>query len=187
MTHILGFTALMYEIYPNGSPLVQDEIGSYYLNSPKIQQEIKTQFGCASSKGLPLEDQDGTLIASHWERKVVGNDYMIASNKKGAFLSRFTLALLDSSGWYPSIDYSYAETSTWGKGQGCSFLNIDNCNSSEFCQGSNFGCDSDGTGIGRCSLDAYAGACMTMKYFTNTICVDENYELKNLNAKLNAL
>lgn len=26
-----------------------------------------------------------------------------------------------------------------------------------------------------------------MKYFSNTICIDENYELKNLNSKLNAL
>lgn len=28
---------------------------------------------------------------------------------------------------------------------------------------------------------------MVVKYYTNTICVDENYELKNLNAQLNSL
>jgi hypothetical protein len=34
-----------------------------------------------------LEDQDGTLIASHWEHKVIGNEYMIASNQKNSFVS----------------------------------------------------------------------------------------------------
>jgi recombinational DNA repair protein (RecF pathway) len=52
---------------------------------------------------------------------------MIASGKKGAYLSRFTLALLDSSGWYPNVNYTYAEPTTWGKGKGCKFLNIDDC------------------------------------------------------------
>ena len=38
MTHVLGFTALMYELYPKGNPLVTDEFGFYYLNSPEIQR-----------------------------------------------------------------------------------------------------------------------------------------------------
>ena len=72
MTHILGFSAGMFATFPAGNPLVQDQSG-YYLNSAAIQREIKKYFGCPESKGLPLEDQDGTLIASHWEKKVVGN------------------------------------------------------------------------------------------------------------------
>ncbi len=52
---------------------------------------------------------------------------MIASGKKGAYVSRFTLALLDSSGWYESINYTYSESTVWGKNKGCSFLSIDNC------------------------------------------------------------
>lgn len=105
----------------------------------------------------------------------MGNDYMIATSKKGAFLSRFTLALLESSGWYPYVNYGYAESTTWGKQKGCNFLNIDDCSGEEFCQDSNFSCDSDATGIGKCGLDAYTGACKTVKYYTNTICVDENF------------
>lgn len=35
---------------------------------------MKSHFNCGTNKnGLLLEDQDGTLIASHWERKIVGN------------------------------------------------------------------------------------------------------------------
>lgn len=73
LTHVLGFSASMYETYPNGNPLVSTPDGNYFLNSPKLQTEIKNFFNCTNSKGLPLEDQDGTLIASHWEKKVVGN------------------------------------------------------------------------------------------------------------------
>jgi hypothetical protein len=40
--------------------------------------------------------------------------------------------------------------------------------------------------MGRCQPDAFTGSCMTIKYFTNTICIDENFELRNLNAPLNA-
>lgn len=68
---------------------------------------------------MPLEDQDGTLIASHWERKVIGHEFMIASNKKGAYVSRMTLALFASTGWYPQVDFDYGEPSTWGKDKGC--------------------------------------------------------------------
>jgi hypothetical protein len=38
----------------------------------------------------------------------VGNEFMIASNKKGSFISRFTLALFESTGWYTDVDYQYA-------------------------------------------------------------------------------
>ena len=36
-------------------------------------------------------------------------------------------------------------------------------------------CDQDGTGIGRCDVDAFTGSCMVPKYYVNTMCVDENY------------
>lgn len=38
--------------------------------------------------------------------------------------------------------------------------------------------------MGRCNNDPFAGSCKLINYFTNTICTDENYELKNLNAAL---
>ena len=50
-------------------------------------------------------------------------------------LSKFTLALLQDSGWY-QVDYSLAEPFTWGKNQGCGFLNLackDKIKHSEFC------------------------------------------------------
>jgi hypothetical protein len=73
MTHIIGFSAVLYDLYPKGNPLIMNPNGDNYLNSSKIQKEIKNHFGCENFFGFPLEDQDGTLIASHWERKAIGN------------------------------------------------------------------------------------------------------------------
>lgn len=66
MTHIIGFSTVLYEMYPKGNPLVNGTNGDYFLSSPRLQEEIKSYYGCNHSLGLPLEDQDGTLIASHW-------------------------------------------------------------------------------------------------------------------------
>lgn len=38
MTHIVGFSALLYELYPKGNPLVMSPSGDNYLNSSKIQK-----------------------------------------------------------------------------------------------------------------------------------------------------
>lgn len=172
MTHILAFSALMYSTYPSGSALGSTPAGDYYLKSAAITAEISSYFGCSNSPGLDLEDQDGTLIASHWEKHHVGNEFMIASNKKHTYVSRFTLLLFNATGWYPTVNFSMAEPMTWGKGRGCNFLNIDNCNFPEFCSGSAFGCDWDYTGIGKCQTDPFTGTCFAEKYFNNTICID---------------
>lgn len=38
MTHILGFSAVLYELYPKGNPLVMNPDGDNYLTSPKLQK-----------------------------------------------------------------------------------------------------------------------------------------------------
>lgn len=38
MTHILGFSAVMYDLYPAGSPIVRNNNGDYFMNTPKIIQ-----------------------------------------------------------------------------------------------------------------------------------------------------
>ena len=105
----------------------------------------------------------------------MGNEYMIAVNKKQLFMSRFTLAFFDSMGWYYDINYQYAEPTTWGKNQGCPFKNIENCNFPEFCTGTGFGCDWDFTGIAKCQVDSMTGSCKVPRHFTDTMCIDENF------------
>ena len=90
----------------------------------------------------------------------MGNEFMIASNKKNTYVSNLTLRLFESTGWYPNVNFSLAEPMTWGRGRGCTFLNIDNCNFPEFCNDAAFNCDWDNTGIGRCSTDPFTGSCL---------------------------
>jgi len=66
MTHILAFSALMYNTYPKGPVLATTPAGDYYLKSSTLTPEVSRYFGCPSALGLDVEDQDGTLIASHW-------------------------------------------------------------------------------------------------------------------------
>lgn len=127
ITHIIAFSSILFELYPAGNPL-REEAGTYYLSSEKIDSKLKEHFGCLTPKGIVLEDQDGNRISSHLERKVFGNEYMVSINKKGAFVSNFTLALLDSTGWY-EINYTYAEPTDWGKNEGCSFMDTQDCSS----------------------------------------------------------
>lgn len=112
---------------------------------------------------------------------------MIAVNKKNQYVSPITLALYETTGWYPNVNYDFSEPSEWGKGKGCAFLDIDNCEFDEFCGDFLFDCDWDATAYGRCETDILGGTCSVVRYFSNTICIDENYELKNLNSHLNAL
>ena len=58
---------------------------------------------------------------------------MIATGKKHSFVSRMSLAVLESTGWYSDVNYSMAEPSTWGMNKGCGIFDIDNCNNAEFC------------------------------------------------------
>lgn len=51
---------------------------------------------------------------------------MIAVGRKGAYFSRVTAALLESTGWY-NVSYNLTEPSVWGKNKGCGFLNPDDC------------------------------------------------------------
>ena len=176
---------MMYSLFPAGNPVVNASTGNY-LNSSKLNKEVADHFGCTNNQGMLLEDQDGTLLASHWERNSAFNDYMTASNSKNTVFSRFTLALLDSTGWYVSVDYSYAEPMMWGKGKGCKMLNISDCSAPEFCQTTGFSCDFDGTGIGACRTDIFSNNCSYSKYYTNTMCIDPSYTAKNLNAAMSA-
>jgi hypothetical protein len=64
-------------------------------------------YGCDKVEGMLLEDQDGSYISSHWERKVGGTEFMIPTNKKDSIVSRVSLALLDSTGWY-EVNYTMA-------------------------------------------------------------------------------
>ncbi len=91
------------------------------LVTPKLIAEAKNHFNCDSINGIYLEDEGGeTSEASHFEKILFGNELMTGIQNGNPVLSRFTLALLEDSGWY-WVDYGLAQDLEWGKKKGCDF------------------------------------------------------------------
>lgn len=40
LTHVLGFSALLYDLYVGGSPLYSDPNGTNFFNSSRVNQEV---------------------------------------------------------------------------------------------------------------------------------------------------
>ena len=74
-------------------------------------------------------------------------------------ISNFTLIFLESTGWY-KVNYSYAESLSWGKGKKCEFLDGDCIDRSsktqkfeEFCSKPREVCAQDRKFKGRCGME----------------------------------
>lgn len=106
MMHVLGFSSFLYKDFPKGNPYLEIN-GEKFLKSPEIVKKVAEHFGCDSNNGMLLEDQDGSFIPSHWERKAMNNEFMTANGKVHSFISPITQALLDSMGWY-DVSYKFS-------------------------------------------------------------------------------
>lgn len=60
-------------------------------------------------------------MGSHWERVILHNEIMTSSSIKDGAYSKFTMSLLEDSGWYAPI-YNKAEDFFWGKDSGCDLV-----------------------------------------------------------------
>ena len=94
---------------------------------------------------------------------------MTGSSMPDSVFTGFTLALLESSGWYIA-DYTQSEPFNWGEKEGCAIANA-KCNAGlEFCT-SGDGCSPDYMGIAGCSnSDILTSGCSYWRSFENTIC-----------------
>jgi len=133
-----------------------------------------------------MEQQGGAGSAgSHFERRIFMNEYMTASEVNDARITQFTLALLESSGWY-QVNYNMAEPFFWGKGQGCAFLD-GNCvskttkkaNFNEYCSTIGaYGCSFHGRSGGFCgNTGLYSSASLDsdFNYWGDNRVVTDNF------------
>lgn len=94
-----------------------------YISTPKVLKKAKKYFNCNSMIGVELEHLGGIGSAySHWSKRILNTEYMIADSYGENYISSLSLALFEDSGWY-KVDYSKAQDIKWGKGKGCAFLN----------------------------------------------------------------
>lgn len=101
----------------------------------------------------------GTLLGSHWEKRLLMNEIMTGSVDTRSVVSRMTLALLEDSGWYQA-NYSMAEHLDWGRNQGTEFA-ISPCNSwkgAYHCNTTQLsGCTYNREAEGYCPIVSYSG------------------------------
>ena len=136
-THIFGFSYDSFQYFPGGlENTLKTEIDSRginrtYIITPTVIKLAKQYFNCSQIIGLPLEDQkEDENPFSHWEARILLGEYMNSiqyEHNTEVYISEFTLALLEDSGWY-KINYFTGGLMRFGKNRGCEFLNNDCCN-----------------------------------------------------------
>ncbi|KAG3098057.1 WD repeat- and FYVE domain-containing protein 4 [Phytophthora cactorum] len=130
MTHALVFSQRLFVNFrqPRNGPLWKYEnvvvqtqgtggVTVSKIVTPQVVQQIKQHFNCFdwTDAGLELEngDKGGSSFSSHWEKRVVMNEYMSAISAYDPVYSALTLALFADSGWY-EVSFSQAQPLPWG-------------------------------------------------------------------------
>ncbi|PIK55378.1 putative leishmanolysin-like peptidase [Apostichopus japonicus] len=139
--------------------------------TPKVKEEARRHFNCDSLEGIELEnDGGGGTMFSHFEKRLLENEAMTGTHTHDRQFSRFTLAVLEDTGWY-HVNYDLADQLVWGRDLGCDFVKK-SCKSwmdirksrgqslSPFCNIAqsdffNFTCDSERTSLAICNLKKY--------------------------------
>ena len=188
MTHVLGFTSSSFSRWRNstGSLYSSSQLTQTvtvrgttktYLITPNVVAMSRAAFGCSTLIGMELEDQGSSTgtVGSHWDARIMFNEYITAHVWENAIYSTITLALLQDSGWY-TVNYTTAQVPIFGRNAGCNFFSqqcITNGVSNFpnlFCTDSTSApaCDSFLLRKGYCNRVTYTAALPTyFQYFSN--------------------
>jgi leishmanolysin len=179
MTHAMGFTSSLYDNYRNANGQVYNPAGTVtvtgtsaagqsfneqlsIMKGPAVLQTIRDHYNCQTLPGALLEDFGGQGTAgSHWEQRIVGDEYMGGYVNPTMPISALTLALFQDMGWY-TVNISKQEYWGWGKGLGCAFA--DRCEKSwpsvrgAWCAASSDDeiCTLDRSAKGSCTVNTYS-------------------------------
>jgi len=112
-THILGFSANLYGLFVDSSRNIigqsniikQEQLGDQTFNffsHPIVKKAAIDFFNCKALPGIPLQMTRGDVnkVNSHWDRKFLPVEYMNPLVENPGHISRLSLSLLESSGWY---------------------------------------------------------------------------------------
>ena len=133
--HIMGFSPTLMEYYidPYKDVLKLTDIATFdsrgNIKGIKTEQVLyvaRKHFNCPYLQSVNFENEGGEGSAgAHWERSIMMNEMMTASDIASPRISDITLALMQDTGWYMT-DFKYAENFTFFKNIGCKLdLDID--------------------------------------------------------------
>jgi leishmanolysin len=189
LIHVLGFSSTLYK-YWSQTEIFTTQGSRTYMQTPKVKQAVKEYFQC-SGPGMPLEDNGGAgSLGSHWEMQAINDEIMAAqfSSDDTLYLSGITLALLQDTGFFTSVNLEFSESKymRFGRNRGCDFLSMDKCDlRPEFCSSGN-GITFYATALGHCSSNTFVNTCKVFSAYTNRICKSASYSgfYGNLNTGL---
>lgn len=157
LLHAMGFSKRLLKKFETCRPTVEDsELPCVFITDttiksspqklilPSVVKKARQHFGCNSSinYGVLMETKDGE-IQSHWDPRMMESSIMVPTVglPHQTVVDPITLAVFEDSGWY-RVNYSATDKFLWGKGEGCSFGQLDMCinDTKYFCSGSQEGC-----------------------------------------------
>ena len=131
--HIMGFSPELFEYFVDDNlipiniseTVVFDQQGKITgIKSPTVLKVAREHFDCSYIRSVNFENEGlNGGAGSHWERNIMMNEIMTATNISSSRVSIFTLALMQDSGWY-EVDIGFSEHFTHWKNVGCK-LNFD--------------------------------------------------------------
>ncbi len=87
-----------------------------FLATPAVRAVARSYFACAEAPGAELENSGNSeaTVGSHWEKRSFFTELMTGSTSAAftEFLSEFTLALLEDTGWYQVLSDPRPHTGT---------------------------------------------------------------------------
>ncbi|EAR86017.1 leishmanolysin family protein (macronuclear) [Tetrahymena thermophila SB210] len=150
--------------------------------SKNILRVSRNHYGCPLIDGMYLENQGKVgSFSSHWERDLLGNEFMTASLVyRVSTISEFTAALLLDTGYYAEVNSNLLMPIYWGKNKGCDFFNK-SCNTSqqfpEFPDDSEEeSCDFFSQGIGKLQKAGTFTQCKTVTINNNLYCYSDQFK-----------
>lgn len=187
MTHLLAFSQGLFDYWKNSNGEAYGTDGvrktltvrgteKTFLVTPSVLAMAQEAFDCYSIQGLELEDAGGSGTAgSHWDKRIMMNDYMTAYVPTEPIFSNISLAAFKDTGWY-EVDYTLAQMPYFGRKVGCAYFDdlcvIDGATSNSllWCDTySKWGCDYFALNKGGCGVSTYSSSIPTeYQYFSST-------------------
>ena len=182
--HILGFVAgiMPYWKKADGTPYKMADLYEYktirgapksILKTPNVLGKAKEVFNCQTLAGVET-DGAGINYGSHWNTRIMFNDFMIPYDNGMQIYSSISLALLKDTGWY-EVDYSAADLPSFGRNYGCPFFESKCLTSGVsnfpklFCDTSaDWTCDPFHLNKGACKISSFTSLPNYFQYFKDT-------------------
>lgn len=141
--HAIGFSGYWFDKRGISGTISIGGENRYAITGPKTVAYAKEYYGCENVNGVPLEDGGSSGSAgSHWEKALHPSEVMNPMVGSPLQVSQFTTSVFEDLGYYKMKEGAH-QFYTFGKGEGCGFINELTCadNNEDYCGANEWGND----------------------------------------------